>query len=136
MEEQIKALDENLVIIDRINYESEIHIYCERIYEDRKVHQTTVKVINDIPFNGKKVFIHLKTKRFKNTFDPSTNKKTITEQFEFLNDTERRTKRLDELLYDLTKNQSFNASSKYANKFITSISENTLIRMVLKKKKQ
>ena len=58
MEEQIKALDENLVIIDRINYESEIHIYCERIYEDRKVHQTTVKVVNDIPFNVKKVFIH------------------------------------------------------------------------------
>lgn len=57
MEEQIKALDENLVNNDRINYESEIRIYCKRIYEDR-IHQTTVKVVNDIPFNVKKVFIH------------------------------------------------------------------------------
>ena len=135
MEEQIKALDPNLVIYDRKDYDNEIHVYCERMHEDKRVHQTTIKTLNDIPFNGKKVFIHLKVKRFKNTFDSSIDKKTITEQFDFLNDTGRRTKRLDELLYDLTKKQSFNASSEYANKFITSISGNTLIRMVLKKTK-
>lgn len=136
MEEQIKALDKDLVITDRKDYDNEIHIYCERIYEDRRIHQTTIKIIDDIPFNNKKVIIHLKTKRFKNTFDKSTNKKTITETFDFLNDTERRTKRLEESLYDLTKNQSFSAASEYANKYVTNISRNTLIRLVLKKTKK
>ena len=98
MEEQIKSLDEKLVIYNRIDEKNEIHVYCERLYDNRRIHQTTTKVINDIPFNGKKVIIHLKTKRFKNTFDKSTNKKSITEQFDFLNDTGRRTKRLEETL--------------------------------------
>ena len=136
MEEQIKSLDEKLVIYNRIDEKNEIHVYCERLYDNRRIHQTTTKVINDIPFNGKKVIIHLKTKRFKNTFDKSINKKSITEQFDFLNDTGRRTKRLEETLYDLTKNQSFSAANEYANKFITKISRNSLIRMVLKKTKQ
>lgn len=136
MEEQIKSLDNNLVIYDRRDYDDEIHIYCERIYENKHVHQVTMKIVSDIPFNGKKVLIHLKTKRFKNTFDDNTSKTTITEQFDFLNDTGRRTKRLDETLYDLTKNQSFSASSEYANKFITNISRYTLTRMVLKKTKK
>lgn len=136
MDEQIKALDSKLIIYDRKDFENEIHVYCERLYEDKHLHQTTIKKINDIPFNGKKVIIHLKTKRFKNTFDKTSNKKTITESFDFLNNTGRRTKRLEESLYDLTKNQSFSASSKYANKFITSISRYSLVRMVLKKTKQ
>ena len=135
MEEQIKSLDSNLVIYDRKDYEEEIHVYCERLCENRHIHQTTIKIVNDIPFNGKKVVIHLKTKRFKNDFDPSTNKKTITETFDFLNETERRTKRLDNVLYELTKNQNFTAASEYANKYITNISDMTLIRMVLKKTK-
>lgn len=134
MEEQIKALDCKLIIYDRKNSDKEIHVYCERIYEDRQVHQTTMRTVKDIPFNGKKVIIHLKVKRFKNTFDKTSNKKTITESFDFLNDTGRRTKRLEESLYDLTKNQSFSASSEYANKFIASISRYNLVRMVLKKR--
>lgn len=136
MEEQIKTLDDELVIIKREDTENEIHIYCEKIYNDRQVHQTTIKTVKDIPFNGKKVFLHLTTKRFKNTFDSTTDKKTITEQFDFLNDTGRRTKRLDNSLYDLTKNQSFSATSEYANKFIANISRYSLVRMVLKKTKQ
>lgn len=136
MEEQIKALDSNLVITNRKDYENEIHIYCERLYNDRQIHQSTIKVVDDIPFNNKKVVIYLKTKRFKNTFDKSVNKKTITEKFDFLNDTERRTKRLDDQLYDLTKNQSFSAASEYANNYMAKISRNTLIRMVLKKTKK
>ena len=136
MDEQIKALDSKLIIYDRKDFENEIHVYCERLYEDKHIHQTTIKKINDIPFNGKKVIIHLKTKRFKNTFDKTSNKKTITESFEFLNDTRRRTKRLEETLYNLTKNQSFSASSEYANKFITSISRYSLVRIKKKKTKQ
>ena len=133
MEEQIKTLDPELVIYDREDYDDEIHVYCERIYNNRHIHQTTIKTVGDIPFNGKKVILHLKTKRFKNNFDSSTNKKTITEKFDFLNDTGRRTKRLDDTLYDLTKGQSFNLSEEYAKKHIINISGNTLIRMVLKK---
>lgn len=136
MEEQIKTLDPNLVINDRKDYDNEIHIYCERIYDDKPIHQTTEKVVSDIPFNNKKVFLHLKVKRFKNTFDMTTKKKTITEKFDFLNDTRTRTNRLEELLYELTKNQSFSAAAEYANKYLTNISRFTLVRMVLKKTKQ
>ncbi len=136
MEEQIKTLDPNLVINDRKDYDNEIHIYCESIYDDKPIHQTTEKVVSDIPFNNKKVFLHLKVKRFKNTFDMTTKKKTITEKFDFLNDTRTRTNRLEELLYELTKNQSFSAAAEYANKYLTNISRFTLVRMVLKKTKQ
>ena len=45
MEEQIKTLDPNLVINDRKDYDNEIHIYCERIYDDKHIHQTTEKVV-------------------------------------------------------------------------------------------
>ena len=136
MEEQIKTLDHELVIYDRKDYDNEIHVYCERIYENKRIHQTSMKEILDIPFNGKKVIIHLKVKRFKNTFNASLKQKTITEQFDFLNETGRRTKRLEDSLYDLTKNQNFSAASEYAKKFIANISRDSLIRMVLKKTKQ
>lgn len=136
MEEQIKSLDPNLIIYKREDFENEIHVYCEIKHKDKKIHQTTMKVVQDIPFSGKKVFIHLKVKRFKNDFDTTINKKTITEKFDFLNDTARRTKRLDETLYDLTKKQSFSASSEFAEKYIASVSRYTLVRMVIKKTKK
>ena len=136
MEEQMKSLDTNLNIYNREDFENEIHVYCERRYQNRRIHQTTMKVIQDIPFMGKKVFIHLKVKRFKNDFDNTVNKKTITETFDFLNETGRRTKRLEEELYDLTKKQSFSAASEYAEKYIASISRYTLVRMVVKKMKK
>lgn len=133
MEEQIKSLDPKLVINKRVDNEKEICIYCERLYENRKVHQTKIREVLDIPFNGKKVILFLNVKRFKNDFDENNPRKTITEQFDFLNDTKRRTKRLEDTLYDLTKNQSFKAASEYANKYITNISDDTLINIVLKK---
>ncbi len=136
MEEQIKELDSNLVIIKREDFEKEIHVYCERKYPlSRRVHQTIIRKVLDIPFNGKKVIIYLSVKRFKNDFEQSTKKKTITEQFDFLNDTKRRTKRLDDNLYDLTKHQSFKAAAEYYQKYIADITDDTLINMVLKKTK-
>lgn len=136
MEEQIKALDPTLIIYDRKDYENEIHIFCERKYENKRIHQTIIRKVRDIPFNEKKVIIYLKVKRFKNNFNSTNPKKTITETFNFLNDTKRRTKRLDDSLYNLTKNQSFKASEEYSKKYIVDISGNTLIRMVLKKTKK
>ena len=35
VEEQIKKLDPTLVIYNRKDYQNEIHIYCERKYENR-----------------------------------------------------------------------------------------------------
>lgn len=136
MEEQIKTLDPTLIIYKRVDYENEIHIFCERKYDDRNVHQTIIRKVRDIPFNGKKVIIYLKVKRLKNNFDAENSKKTITETFDFLNDTKRRTKRLDDTLFNLTKNQSFKASEEYSKKYLADISGNTLIRMVLKKTKK
>ena len=43
MDEQIKALDSKLIIYDRKDFENEIHVYCERLYEDKHIHQTTIK---------------------------------------------------------------------------------------------
>lgn len=136
MEEQIKALDSSLIIYNRRDYNDEIHIYCERKYNDRKIHQVKIRKINDIPFNGKKVIIFLSVKRFKNNYNLNSKKKTITETFEFLNETKRRTKRLDNMLYDLTKNQSFKAAAEYASKYIVNITDDTLINMVIKKTKK
>lgn len=48
MEEQIKALDSKLIVYDRKNNDNEIHVYCEKIYEDRQVHQTTMKTLKNI----------------------------------------------------------------------------------------
>ena len=135
VEEQIKELDPTLVIYNRKDYQNEIHIYCERKYENRRVHQTIIRKVQDIPFCGKKVIIYLSVKRFKNNFDSFNSKKTITEHFDFLNDTKRRTIRLEETLYDLTKNQNFNASEAYAKKYIADISGNTLIRIFKKRQK-
>ena len=135
MEEQIKCLDENLIITNRKDFENEIHIYCEKKYDNKRVHQRTLKKVQDIPFNGKKVILYLTVKRFKNE-DKKIKNKTITESFDFLNETKRRTKRLDTLLYDLTEGQSFTAAAKYANKYIANISDDTLINLVLKKTKK
>lgn len=136
MEEQIKELDSSLIIYSRKDYKDEIHVYCGRQYENKKIHQTIIRKVLDIPFNGKKVIIFLTVRRFKNDFDLKSNKKTITETFDFLNETKRRTKRLDENLYDLTKNQSFKAAAEYSKKYIANVSDDTLINMIVKKTKQ
>ncbi len=135
MEEQIKSLDENLVIYKREDFDNEIHVYCKRNDNRKYIHQTTIREVKDIPFNGKKVKIFLSVRRFKNQSDSKSQKDTITEQFAFLNDTKRRTKRLEERLYELTKNQNFTSAAKYANKYIADICDDTLINMVLKKMK-
>ena len=106
---------------NRKDYENEIHVYCGRECENRRVHQTIIRKIQDIPFNGKKVIIYLTVRCFKNNFDLSNSKKKITEYFDFLNDTKHRTTRLEETLYDLTKNQNFNAVETYAKKYIANV---------------
>lgn len=136
MEEQIKALDKSLVIYDRKDSDDEIIVYCKRADDKKYVHQTTIKKVKDIPFNGKKVTIFLTTRRYKNKGSRPGDKKTITEQFDFLCETKRRTKRLDSMLYDLTKKQNFLSSAEYANKYIAKISDDTLINIVLKKTKK
>ena len=67
------------------------------------------------------MIIYLTVRCFKNNFDLSNSKKKITEYFDFLNDTKHRTTRLEETLYDLTKNQNFNAVETYAKKYIANV---------------
>ncbi len=93
MQEFLEGLKGNLVYIKHYYEDKTLHIYCETKIESKiKIHERQERVVKDLPFGEYKVKLHILSKRF---YVSEENRKTISEKFEFINETGRRTKRLD-----------------------------------------
>ena len=65
--------------------------------EGRRVHSRNLRIIKDVPYGDFKVQLHLLAKKYFND-NPKVNKLTIAENVNFVGESKRRTKRLDEYI--------------------------------------
>lgn len=142
MDEIIKLLDPNLKIIEhhfnndillidiKSSKETAVCPYCNQI--SNKVNSKYIREIFDLPIQNYKLKIKLHVRTFfcKN---PECNHKTFAERFNFLNSYARVTKRLEEKISDVAINMSARSAKKIINNGIANISDDTILRIILKK---
>lgn len=133
MNDFIKQLSSNLNVIKINETENNIDVYCETARkENKKVHSRVERIVKDIPYGSKKVVLHLIVKKYFNDNPESTNL-TVIEEFDFLNHSRRRTKRLDEYLINLSKEMSAIGIERNIKDSYATVSDSTILRMIKKK---
>ena len=140
-EKLLKYLNEKLYFLGCNESDSCIYIECTMPIEEHKciycgeeshsVHSTYVRTINDLPIQGFKVKLLLKThKYFCN--NPNCSHKTFCETFDFVNSKAVRTKRLDEYINNIgLRNNSMDAV-RNLNEIGIEVSSNTVLRIIKK----
>ena len=141
MKKIIKKLDKNLKVIDYkyegntliINVERTNKVatcpHCEK--KSSSIHSKYVRKIKDLPIQEYKVILNITTKIFfcKNK-KCSTN--TFSEQFNFIENHSRMTKRLNERIIEISKGMSARASMPIVNNSLADISDDTILRIIKK----
>ena len=74
--------------------------------------------------------LHILSKRF---YVSEENRKTVSEKFEFINDTGRRTKRLDDKIMEINKETNTIGSERLMRENFADISDTTILRMIKKR---
>jgi hypothetical protein len=93
-----------------------------------RVHSRKLRVVKDIPYGDYKVELHLLTKKYFND-DLSISKKKIAELYDFINETGRRTNRLDAYLFRFNHEMSTIGLKRLIRKQAADISNTTLVRI-------
>ena len=133
MDEYLKLLNEKLKLL---NYKEDgdiLHIYCEMEKEENKnVHERYERVVDDLPFGEFKVKLHIRARRYEIS-DNTTDKKTEVEKLDFLNESGRRTKRLENKMGIILQENSFSSAERLIKEVYVNISDTTLLRVFKKK---
>jgi len=90
--------------------------------------------LQDLPIQGKKVWLHLKNKKYF-CVNAECGQKTFAEQFEFYEPNSVRTKRLQEEILIVSLTQSSISASKYLRNSVADVGKSTICDM-LKKERQ
>ena len=132
MEGYLKQLDQNLRYIKHDIDNGGLKIYCKtKPTDDNPVHSRKERGIQDIPYGNYKVELRLLSKKYFNT---SKNAKTLTcaEKHDFINDTGRRTKRLDSRIIELCSKISTIGCERIIRKKIADVSDTSILRLLKK----
>ena len=103
--------------------------YCGE--QTHKRHSVYIKKVQDLPIQGKKVVLNIK-RRTMFCSNPACVHKTFAERFDFVNNAETRTNRLDKAITELSVNMSSVAASKLICKSMANIGKSTLCSMFKK----
>lgn len=136
MDEYLKLLNEKLKLLSYKKEEDTLHIYCEMEKEEnKKVHERYERVVDDLPFGEFKVKLHIRARRYeKNDNNNASDKKTEVEKLDFLNNSGRRTKRLENKMEIILQENSFSSAERLIKEVYVNISDTTLLRIFKKKK--
>ena len=133
MEEYLKELDENLVFIKKVKKDNVLLIYCEsKQHHKLKVHTRHERKVKDIPYGEHQVELRIISKRYFND-DLESEIQTITEKFDFINETGRRTKRLDDKIIELNTGTSVIGNERFLRKNYANISDTSILRILKKR---
>lgn len=134
MEEYLKSLNGKLKLLSYNKEEDILHIYCEMEKdENKKVHERYERIVDDLPFGEFKIKLHIRARRYEINNNVAE-KKTEVEKFDFLNESGRRTKRLENKMEIILKENSFNSAERLIKEVYANISDTTLLRIFKKKK--
>ena len=130
MQEYLDGLKSNLIYIKHIYKKKVLQIYCEtKIEANIKVHEKQERVVKDLPFGEYKVELHILAKRF---YKDEEARKTVSEKFKFINDTGRRTKRLDKKILEINKETNTIGAERLLKDNFADVSDTTILRMIKK----
>lgn len=142
MDEFIKLLDQNLnyithEIIDDICYitvtSNRDEIKCPFCgWLSSKVHSTYIRTFQDLPIQGKKVFVIIRNKKMfcKN---PECCNITFAERFDFLSKKAKKTRRLEDEIARLSLNCSSVAASEFLRKNLVDVGKSTICTLLKKR---
>ena len=144
LDDLIKELDTKLVITKKEIQADIMYIYCETEKQPTKckycgetsenVHSIYTRTISDLPIQKYKVKLVIKVKKYFCT-NHKCDHTTFAEPLDFVEKNALRTKRLDEYINEIgLKNSSIEAKKQLTNSHIQ-ISNNTILRIIKKKKK-
>lgn len=130
MQEYLDGLNGNLIYIKH-HYENKIlHIYCETKTDKKiKVHERQERTVKDLPFGEYKVILHIISKRF---YKSENGRKTVSEKFNFINKTGRRTKRLEDKIIEINKETNTIGAERLLKENFADISDTTILRILKK----
>lgn len=142
MDELIKELDKDLTILstERIGDEYEIHIeyvpehvtYCPKCGQAAtRQHSWKIRGIGDLPLYNHKVTLMIHRRQFF-CDNKDCSQKIVTERFDFIGNTRRRTKRLDDHLLDMAKTMSAIGEERVVRKNVANVSNDTILRLIKK----
>lgn len=98
-----------------------------------KVHSVYPKSFQDLPIQGKKVWIHLENRKFF-CINSNCSHKTFSERFECIADKAKKTKRLEEEILTIAIHCSSVTASKILKKSTVDISKSTICQLLLKER--
>lgn len=128
MKEFLNELSGELKYIKHRMEKGVCHIYCESKNKDRKpVHARQERIIKDLPFGDKETYLHIISKRYY-----KKDGTTYAEEFDFINDTGRRTRRLDEKIVKVSKESNMVGTEAILGQMNIKVSDTTIIRMLKK----
>lgn len=141
MEKLIKKLDKRLKIIKYEEDNDIITIYAKRTNKSAicpccgkksyNINTRYYRSIKDLPIQDTKVILKLEAKTFFcNNKDCEIN--TFAETFDFIEKRSRMTIRLKERIIDDSKGMSARAAKATINKGLTSVSDDTILRLLKK----
>ena len=144
LDELIQELDKKLIVKSKEIKDDVMYIYCETKkqptkckycgHESENIHSVYTRTISDLPIQRYKVKIVITVKKYFCN-NPKCNHKTFAEPLDSVEKNALRTKRLDEYINDIgLKNSSIQAREQLINSHV-SISNNTILRILKKKKK-
>ena len=141
MEKLIKKLDKKLKILKYEEDNNLIKIYAKRINKSAicpccgkksfSINTRYYRTVKDLPIQDAKVILKLEAKTF---FCNNKNCKinTFAEKFDFIEKRSRMTTRLKERIIDDSKGMSARAAKATINKGLTSVSDDTILRLLKK----
>lgn len=143
MEEILKMLDENLELIKTSITENNIVLNAKRTTkmeicphcksESSKVHSMYIKKIQDLPIQDKMITIILERRVFI-CDNKHCKKHKFSEELNFITRYQRRTTRLDNKINEIAVNTSALRASAIISSGISNVSDDTILRLLKKKK--
>lgn len=142
LEELIKDLDENLIVVNYKRMEKTIYITCETSIKQsicpycgkvsNKIHSKYIRTLSDLPIQNNEVKLLLVTRKFF-CLNPHCNHKTYGERFSFVENKSVKTNRLIEYINHIgLRDNSMDAVRSLSETGIN-VSSSTVLR--IKKKK-
>jgi transposase len=141
MEELLKSLDSDLVLIKAVVGEEAIELHAKKDTveetcpycgaKSKSVHSVYRKTISDLPVQEKmvKIILHMRLFFCRNT---DCSRQLFSETVWFVDRYGRRTNRLNKKIKEIAMNMSARSAKKAINKGISNISDDTILRILKK----
>ena len=110
-------------------YKKAICPYCGE--ESKKIHSRYVRKLQDLPIQGKKVFLLLSNKKYF-CMNKACSRKTFAEVYTFFAPKAKKTNRLQEEIMRVSLSQSSLSASKYLRESVADISKSSICSMLKK----